>query len=75
MKTALFPWCMNMTLTGRDPEGRSKGMGHPNPSTITEEVRADQREEESHTQLEFSIVITALVALLITLGYLYYLGL
>ncbi len=50
-------------------------MGYPNPSTITEEVRADQQEEESHTQLEFSIVITALVTLLLTLGYFFYISL
>jgi hypothetical protein len=49
-------------------------MGHPNPSAITEEVRADQREEEAHTQFEFSIVITALVTILSTLAYFLYIS-
>jgi hypothetical protein len=50
-------------------------MGHPNSSTITEEVGAEHREEEAVTQLEFSIVITALVTILLTLAYFFYISL
>ena len=59
-------------FSGSQPFAKGVAMGHQNPSTITEKVRADQGEEESLMQLEFSIVITALVALFITLGYFIY---
>jgi len=44
-------------------------MSHQKPSIVTEELKTDQGEEESLVQWEFSIVITALVTLFITLGY------
>jgi hypothetical protein len=50
-------------------------MGHPNSSINVKEVKADQREEEALTQLEFSIVITALVTILSTLAYCFYISL
>lgn len=49
-------------------------MGRPNPSAMTEEVAADQQ-EEALTQLEFSIVMTALVTILLTLTFFFYMSL
>ena len=49
-------------------------MGGHNNSTILKKVSPDNGEEESAVQLEFSIVMTALIVILITGGYFIYIG-
>jgi len=49
-------------------------MGGHNNSIILKKVSPDKGEEESAVQLEFSIVMTALIIILITGGYFIYNG-